>query len=303
LLTKFQLDYILDFPEPQDALDAFEDLTVNMHDVYRQVFNRIGKSKAKTTVIKVVSWLFHARRPLHIDELREAISIRIRQTKPAKLFLHQELLVQYCQGLVTVDEESSIVRFTHSTVREYLQRLYETDNTALWSEVDIARACLTYLTLDVFEEGPCPDKESHFRRSQVRVFYNYVAQFWGSYTRGKGEEDSEVRNTVLRLFKSSQKRAALRQQQLLIQVPWNPSDIFQFSAFQLSTWLPIHIVAHEGLSTLYTLLEAGADVDAVETCYGPTALIVAAQNGHDEVVQRLLEAGATNTEPEVKIND
>src|SRR6266496_3859723 len=72
LLVKFQLDYILDFPEAQDAVEALESLPTDMESAYREIMKRIENAKTKTLSLKVLSWVLHARRPLRIDELREA---------------------------------------------------------------------------------------------------------------------------------------------------------------------------------------------------------------------------------------
>ena len=55
---------------------------------------------------------------------------------------------------------------------------------------------------------------------------------------------------------------------------------------------PLHVLAYWGLDkTLPSLLQPGSDVDLLDS-YGSTALVLAAENGHDLVVELLLQKGA-----------
>src|SRR5437762_3072287 len=220
LLVKFQLDYILDKEKPRDAIKALDTLPTDMESAYQEVLIRIDKVKGTDTARQILSWLFHAQRPLHIDELREVLSI---ETQPPdtelfpKYFISPILLIHFCQSLIEFDENSGIVRFTHYTVEEFLKKKYQ---DKLLSLAELAKICLTYLTFDIFELGPCSDKKSFNRRMKTHRFSDYAVRYWGYYVRGKGEEDHEVLDVLFKLFKSSQKLSAFHQQQLFIQSPW-----------------------------------------------------------------------------------
>ena len=58
-----------------------------------------------------------------------------------------------CAELVTVDEESDIVRLVHNTMQEYFE---QTQNR--WfpnAVVKVTTICVTYLSFSVFESGFC----------------------------------------------------------------------------------------------------------------------------------------------------
>src|SRR5271163_2873649 len=99
-----------------------------MSGAYEEVLARIDDTKGKDTALQVLSYLFHAQRPLKMEELREILSIR---TQPPDKDLYPEyfidpvLIVHYCQGLVELDHDSGIVRFTHYTVQEFLRDNYQ----------------------------------------------------------------------------------------------------------------------------------------------------------------------------------
>lgn len=294
-------------------MKALESVPKDMESAYNEVLDRIDKANGKETARQIFSWIYHEQRPLHMDELQEVLSIETRPPDAKlipKYFLSPVLIIQYCQSLVEFDKNSGIVRFTHYTFEEFLKDKYQ---DKLLSSVELAKVCLTYLTFDIFELGPCPDKESFDGRMKTHRFSDYGVRYWGCYMRGKGEEDHEALNILFKLFRSSQKRAALRQHQLFIQRPWD-SEIWKLSVL---SWPPLHIIAQEGLVTVYNLVSSlhkkssilqnngieqqnfastfkSIDVGTVESIdyYGSTALKVAAINGRQVMVKALLESGA-----------
>lgn len=108
------MDYVLDKEEPRDAIEALGTLPKDMSAAYEEVLVRIDKIKGKRTALKILSWLFHARRPLKMYEIQEVLSIRIQDTTlHPEYFIDPVQIIHYCQGLVELDHTSQIIRFTH----------------------------------------------------------------------------------------------------------------------------------------------------------------------------------------------
>ena len=341
------MNYILGFSEPQDSLDALERLPPYLDAAYHEVWDRIDKSKSKATATKVLSWILHARRPLTIDELREAISVRpFRQTAlQPKLFIREDALVKYCHGLITIDENDEsdkprTVRFTHSTIREFLEKFYL---DKLLTNVDLAKICLTYLTLDEFELGPCHDTYTLLRQMGQHRFWSYCVENWGAHTRGEAEEDQEVVKGVCNLLASTEARASMHQ--LILSQHGFTKPVFVSST-------PIRVLAEQGLITIYqyllkmdpkafpqiesnevhnylthtpllsakdadtdplliaignghcamavVLLATGSDVN-VRSRTGESPLHIAAKRGHDEAMTLLLTQGADIDAPDKRL--
>ena len=100
-------------------MEAVDSPPLDLYTAYSETIDRIEKAGSKSTAIKILSWLFHARRPIHMDEVREIVSVRIQDSDLVTDFLdRKDLLIQSCQGLVAFDERSGILRFTHYTVQE-----------------------------------------------------------------------------------------------------------------------------------------------------------------------------------------
>ena len=64
----------------------------------------------------------HAQRPLSTSELRHALSIEpTSEIVDLDSIPDEGDLMAYCAGSVIVDEQSSLVRFVHYTLQEYLE--------------------------------------------------------------------------------------------------------------------------------------------------------------------------------------
>ncbi|KAH6983729.1 hypothetical protein EDB80DRAFT_245320 [Ilyonectria destructans] len=149
---------------------------------YEQAMERINGQMPgmKTLAMKVLSWITCAKRQLTTSELQHALA-----TKTGKSELdHGDLLhigdmVSVCAGLVTVDEESGVIRLVHYTTQEYLKQTQER-----WfrdPESEITTTCVTYLSFIVFETGICTTDHKFEERLRSNPFYDYAAHNWGHH--------------------------------------------------------------------------------------------------------------------------
>jgi hypothetical protein len=110
-----------------------------------------------------------------MDELREVHSIGKNDTNFfPEYFIKPDQIICYCQGLVELDHNSGIVRFTHYTVQEFLNDKYLAN---LLAPTDIAKACLTYPTFDVFDKGPCPNEGALAQHLETYKFSEYASRY------------------------------------------------------------------------------------------------------------------------------
>jgi hypothetical protein len=71
---------------------------------------------------RILSWITCAKRPLTTLELQHALAVERGDSEFDKENLPEiEDIVSVCAGLVTVDEESDIIRLVHYTIQEYLR--------------------------------------------------------------------------------------------------------------------------------------------------------------------------------------
>ena len=107
---------------------------------------------------KALSYIFCARRPLHVEELRHILAVEVEDTGlDETAFPEPEILLIISAGLIRVDEKSGTVGLVHYTLHEYLEKNRE--KLLPDAEAEIARACLIYLSFDAFGGGPCRNGE------------------------------------------------------------------------------------------------------------------------------------------------
>jgi ankyrin repeat protein len=166
LLVRYQLDHILGVDDPQDALTALEHLPTDLSSAYSKILDRIQAKNSLDAAFRIFSWLYHAREPFRMDELREALSIQKGNTKlNPKLFIDGKTLLRRCEGLVLHDTMSDEVRFAHFTVFEYLQH-HRIEN--ILKPIELSKVSLQYLitAANLFRhlsEPPRPSKTNHLR--------------------------------------------------------------------------------------------------------------------------------------------
>ena len=130
LLAKLHLDSLMGKITEDDLRSALKNLPTgsNAYDeAYNDAMERIKEDFEGDILAKqVLSWITCARRPLNPSELRHALAVKIGESKfNAKSLPDIDDMVSVCAGLVTVDEESGIIRLVHHTTQEYFQRTRE----------------------------------------------------------------------------------------------------------------------------------------------------------------------------------
>lgn len=103
-------------------------------------------------------------------------------------------IVSVCAGLVTVDRESQIIRLVHHTTQLYFERVRSeiTTSSQVDIQIEMAKACITYLGFDEFESDEFTHgKESIEISDELRLrnpFLDYAGKNWGHHARGAPED-------------------------------------------------------------------------------------------------------------------
>ena len=274
------------FRHIQDTLDDFPD---EVNDIYDGILQRISDQKVAADRIlglKALSRIVCAHRPLSLSELQHVLSVEPGATVFDRyLDYDQEEILSSTAGLVTVDSDKNAVRLVHTTLQEYFN---QGDNRNRWfprAEIEMAGACLTYLNFDDF--STLSEREDDFDAQKTTFpFLAYAAQYWGVHVHDAGF-DPEIQAAAVELIRETRRLTAY------IRAAWY---IDQGSA----SWDVrkevdgLHVCAWFGLSSIMPALDpAELDIDVQESTYGQTPLMYACRAGHVEMVQELLNLGAS----------
>jgi hypothetical protein len=180
--------------------EALQELPTSLNETFKDTLLRIRRQSEENVdlAMKTLEWIFLAKRPLLVQELRQGLSVR-----SADLSLDEEGyplpedLVDACLGLVTLDEAVGAIRFVHFTVQEYL--LSEATEFFTSQGTQLTEACLTFLLFDEFRKGPCLDNESFENRLQDYQFFDYASNYWGIHLKECPDEtNNELAHTLLK---------------------------------------------------------------------------------------------------------
>ena len=315
----------------RDALDELPDrLDIEFDRTWQRIKNQ---SRAQAALAeKTLTWLCFARGSLRIDDIRDALGIRLEDIRmDAKGRPNSKRITNCCFGLVVLDTTNDLIRFVHYSVQEYFSR-YKSERFPSGQSY-IAKTCMTYLT---FEElaAPCTSRQALEQRLQKYTFLRYAACHWG-YHCNHSEDDELSDSPYTRIVDSPSIFDSMLQALVSFDESWNIdrekaatggtgliSKYHFAAAYGLITILlklfedpnvpkimrvdargryPVHNAAafgHEGMVTL--LLGMGfADIKEQDND-GRTPFALAAAAGHEGVMRVLLEEHGVNVDAKGK---
>ncbi|KAI4682832.1 hypothetical protein J4E81_009453 [Alternaria sp. BMP 2799] len=230
---------------------------------------------------QALAFLTCAQRPLSTEELREALAVETGEPDmDQENYPDIEDVLASCLGLVTVDEDSGIIRLVHYTTQEYLQRTL--DRWFPDAQAMIASTCLSYLSLDRYADS------DNWYLSGDSNWYKYSARHWIHHARVAPSCLEQLVNfltrqtSVIRSSFYSQPRVAAKK-------------VFEreYIVTQHPQVTGLHIAVRAQLEAATSaLLQQGFDVHARDRL-GRTPLIVAAQHGGEAIVELLLKYGSS----------
>jgi hypothetical protein len=265
-----------------------------LDEAYREAIERIEGQLAEDRSLarRTIAWVSYAQRPLTSQELCHALAI-----EPGDMELDGdnvydvEEIISVCAGLVTIDEESNVIRLVHYTTQEYFERILSDWNPNAREE--IATTCLTYLAFDTFRSGSCSSDEKFEERIRENVVLDYAGRHWAKHVR-------PVEATVSKLA------LAFLQDHALVSCCIQLISVGGYKYYGYSQRFPqvttgLHLSARFGLALLSRMIftddckDVSIYIDSKDT-YGQTPLSRAAGGGHEAVVKLLVETGKVDVD-------
>jgi ankyrin repeat protein len=279
------------------VVSALENLSKGpeaLQEAYGEAILRIDNQPQGDRILakNVLSWISYAQTPLTTGELCHALAVEPGD-KELDLDDIPDIyeIVSVCAGLVTIDEESQIVRLVHYTTQDYLVSIREK-----WihdAEYNIASTCFTYLCFDAFGSGSCTSDVEYEKRLEQYKFLEYCARHWDKHVAGVQEKISGLAMILLDnrnlIASATQIRTKASKKYSWVRCSHN----FRENVTGL------HLTASFGLLHLSKqLLFSGQEekptlADARDSC-GQTPLMWAARSGQQDTVKLLLSTNSVD---------
>jgi ankyrin repeat protein len=297
----------------KDALRKLKKGAIGLNALYKDTMERIENQipERREVAKQALAWIFYAKRPLMIAELQSALAVRLNSRSLDRDFIPKvELLRSLCIGLITIDEESRIVRLVHYTTQEYLQQTQ--GQWFPYGHVDIALTCLTYLSFDTLKARYPLSKLEFDERLSSNALYQYAITSWGHHafeaSLQAGEPGFQYPGHAIRTAMGidRERYRVLRDNvvgflnneavlSLANQVLSPTGRSFEWGDSGLMSphgMTAVHLAAYFGLSGIVRILfDQGHPLD-FEDSNGDTPLSLASAYGHLPVVHALVERRA-----------
>jgi hypothetical protein len=250
LLAHLQMERLCSQKSLRDIRRTINALSTKIYATYEDAIKRIDDQSEEDSHLakRALSYIFCARRPLKVEELRHALSVEPEDTELDETALPEtEILLNVSAGLITTDEKSNTLRLVHYTLQEYLEK--NRSKLQPNPEAEIARTCLTYLSFDVFKSGPCSDGDALDRRLEEYRFLDYASHNWGYHV--VGDQLHGQIDLILTYLEDEPKFSCFVQASHVR--PYRTHDWHDRFPKQFS---PIHVIAYWGLEQIVAVLFA-----------------------------------------------
>ncbi|KAJ6439216.1 putative ankyrin repeat protein [Purpureocillium lavendulum] len=318
LLAQLHFDSLKGKVTVKRLQETLERLPSAYNKAYEDAMLRIESQfdDQKELAKRALAWTTRAKRPLTISELQHGLSVRAGDAAIDEGCLHTaDDIILVCAGLITIDEESRIVRLVHDTAKRYFEQTLKDWFPA--ANAHLATVCTTYLSFNAFKSGFCQSDTEFGDRLRSYPLYDYSANNWGYHAR----EEQTLPQGVLDFLENevaveasgqalmAQRRGLLRDSQKVprritalhlaayfdiqgavkILLDWQGPDPRDSNGRTPLSWA----AEHGNAAVAEQLLEHSAtDIEAKGKEYGQTPLSWAAWKGRGQVVELLLRSGA-----------
>ncbi|KAK3692985.1 ankyrin repeat-containing domain protein [Podospora appendiculata] len=289
LWAALQIDEVLKQKTRTMIRKTLQDMPTDVYGVFDRTLSRIGDDDLAQ---RTLHWLARAKEPLDFPPLAHALSIDLEDPPADDVDEDNipsiDVLVEICCGLVTADGAGNL-RFVHFTVQEYFEAHPEKLHPLC--DIDIAKSCLTYLSLRVFESGYC-DSKSRFRARLKRYpFLLYAAKRWDEHVRH--DEEDQIEDMIVNIYHNDQIFSSYCQAHYKEDHGYDGKNKIESGCFDFQKrYSPIHNAVGLCLPGITRRLLAEGSDPSARTLDGKTPLYFAVINNDLEMAKILHAAGA-----------
>ncbi|KAF3059041.1 Ankyrin repeat domain-containing protein 50 [Trichoderma lentiforme] len=220
LWASLQLDEVLKLSAVEDIREVLHNMPKDISQFFSRTMSRIANNGF---ALRTLLWLAYAKNPLSFDALSHALSIQLdkgilkdinRDNIP-----HIDALVEKCFGLIVKDGENNL-RLAHFSIQEYLKSNPQVFGSAMDPDLYIAKVCLRYLSMDVFETKCAYGDKIFGERIRNYPLLEYAAKRWRWHVPYETETET-LESEILHLYSHE----GLFQNYINTYYPWSTGQI------------------------------------------------------------------------------
>jgi ankyrin repeat protein len=279
-------------------LEVAKKMPSDPNSIYSRTMDQINlqpKPQARLAN-RILTWLTCASETLTSPELVEALAIeeQSREIDPLNK-PSTTMLTKVCRGLVIINESNDTIQLAHRTLQDYLMSLYDKDIGQIHN--DICSACLTYLSFNEFQRGPCKTAALFRHRRINNVFQKYAALHMGHHFFWSSGRGVLLERMYQFITCKPLSQSYIQSQNYFTRLQGIPFLFLLNVVFTVEGATELHVAATiEDSELLELVLTRSPHLINKADQSGKTALAVAVERGCEEVVRSLLGAGA-KTQP------
>ena len=295
-----QLDVLRECLNIASIEDALVSLPATLDETYARTLLKIPNQHSRLA-IRILQWLVFSKRPMLVIEIAELLvadpDSQPEYNSKRRLF-HSEDILNFCGNLVATQDAAlydreyrtrKVIRLAHFSVQEFLlsDRIRQSKCAAYTlleqpSHVSITRTCLVSLM-----ELRLPMPSASERKREIPLV-DYAAKYWTEHAKVAGNEaESDMISRGVQFLQCE----PARQNWIRICGTVGPSKKI-FRSYSLKADQPLYYASLAGMhGVVQALLDGGADINAQSGNDNRTALHAASGEGHESIVQLLLDRG------------
>ena len=306
----------------ETLLRTLEDIDDEIVQNVLYTINLQGEAQAKLGR-RILALLTAAQEPMTTEAMCHALGMSyVLDTQQFPRELEKDLipevgvLVKCCEGLITIDPVTRLVTLAQDDMAECMRRQRskylscnvncirrEIDHFSYQEMAMLAAVSLAYLSMSIFEDGPCHQVAALRERLDVYPFLEYAARYWGYHVHEvqRHPYSSSIDPSAgILLGKAKSLESVLQVRGLetdvvcLREAPQKGKEHDQvLDATQIRSGVStLQVVSSYGLThVVQDLLSSKPATSFEPDSFGTSAIHEAAQAGWDDIVELLIKAG------------
>lgn len=201
LWVRLVMDELRHVCADETIVDVLEAIPKGMVPYYERTIARMAENDREKHISKaILLWVVIAARPIHTQELAEALELDVN----SRFSSTPEAIERLCGQLVVVDEQTALVRIVHATAGEFLQSEAAGEFRIVRSKAHerIALICLRVLS-DRKLARPPTYRHLTNRKLEVSGFLGYAITQFSEHIYGASSESDKLLSELDRFLRSN----------------------------------------------------------------------------------------------------